>query len=57
MVSISLPDGSVKQFASAPTGLEVAQSIGAGLAKAALAVKVDGELRDLSRAIDAELAK
>jgi threonyl-tRNA synthetase len=52
MVSISLPDGSVKQFASAPTGLEVAQSIGAGLAKAALAVKVDGELRDLSRAIE-----
>jgi len=54
MVSISLPDGSVKQFAAAPTGLEVAQSIGAGLAKAALAVKVDGELRDLTRRIEGD---
>ncbi len=54
MISIKLPDGSVKPFAAAPTGLEVAQSIGAGLAKAALAIKVDGELRDLARTIDAD---
>jgi threonyl-tRNA synthetase len=54
MVSISLPDGSVKQFAAAPTGLEVAQSIGTGLAKAALAIKVDGELRDLTRRIEGD---
>ena len=54
MISIKLPDGSVKQFAAAPTGMEVAQSIGAGLAKAALAVKVDGEMRDLARTIDTD---
>jgi threonyl-tRNA synthetase len=56
MVSIKLPDGSVKQFPAAPSGLEVAQSIGAGLAKAALAIKVDGELRDLTRAIERDAA-
>ncbi|MBL8699698.1 MAG: threonine--tRNA ligase [Alphaproteobacteria bacterium] len=54
MVSIKLPDGSVKQFAAAPSGLDVAQSIGAGLAKAALAIKVDGELRDLTRPIESD---
>lgn len=52
MVAITLPDGSVKTFAGPVTGTEVATSIGAGLAKAALAVKVDGELRDLKRPIE-----
>ena len=46
-VIITLPDGSTKSFDHAPTGAEVAASIGAGLAKAALAVKVDGAQRDL----------
>ncbi|MGB7298228.1 MAG: threonine--tRNA ligase [Burkholderiaceae bacterium] len=52
MIKVSLPDGSVKEFAQAPTVADVAQSIGAGLAKAALAGRVDGELVDLSHRID-----
>ena len=44
MVSIRLPDGSVRQYEHPVTVAEVAASIGAGLAKAALGGKVDGEL-------------
>ena len=51
-VAITLPDGSVRHFDTPTTGTMVAASIGAGLAKAALAVKVDGELRDLKREIE-----
>ncbi len=49
---LTLPDGNVKEFPQAVTGLDLAQSIGAGLAKAALAITVDGEMRDLMRLID-----
>lgn len=52
MPTITLPDGKTKSFDHPVTGLEVAQSIGAGLAKAALAIKVDGETKDLSFKID-----
>src|SRR5499426_3012571 len=52
MVALTLPDGSVRRFDSPVTGEALAASIGPGLAKAALAVKVDGELRDLSRPIE-----
>jgi threonyl-tRNA synthetase len=52
MPAITLPDGSVRRFDNPVSGAEIAKSIGAGLAKAALAVKVDGELRDLGRPID-----
>ncbi len=55
MPTITLPDGKTKSFDKPVTGLEVAASIGSGLAKAALAVKVDGELRDLSHAIDRDV--
>ncbi len=48
MVTIHLPDGSTREFDHSPTGLEVAADIGAGLAKAAIAMKVDGVQRDLS---------
>ncbi len=51
MVTITLPDGSSRQYESNPTGMQVAESIGAGLAKAALAVVVNGEEWDLSREI------
>jgi threonyl-tRNA synthetase len=51
MPAITLPDGSVRHFEGAVTGTAVAAAIGPGLAKAALAVQVDGELRDLSREI------
>src|SRR5262245_43900633 len=52
MVALTLPDGSVRRFDSPVTGEALATSIGPGLAKAALAVKIDGELRDLSRPIE-----
>lgn len=52
MITITLPDGKTKSFDKPVSGLEVAASIGAGLAKAALAVKVDGETKDLSCIID-----
>ncbi|MBB2486015.1 threonine--tRNA ligase [Mitsuaria sp. WAJ17] len=58
MISIQLPDGSKREFPQAVTVAEVAASIGAGLAKAALAGKVDGKLVDTSHLIqaDAQLA-
>ena len=55
-IDISLPDGSVRQYPAAVTGAAVAASIGPGLAKAALAIRVDGALRDLSRPIEAGAA-
>jgi threonyl-tRNA synthetase len=54
MVAITLPDGSVRNYDGAVTGAAVAADIGPGLAKAALAVKVDGLLRDLARPILAD---
>jgi threonyl-tRNA synthetase len=58
MVSIRLPDGSQRQFDAAVTVAQVAASIGTGLAKAALAGKVDGKVVDTSFLIekDADLA-
>ncbi|HJR14341.1 MAG TPA: threonine--tRNA ligase [Rhodanobacteraceae bacterium] len=52
MITITLPDNSTKSFDAPPTVRDVAASIGAGLAKAALAGKVDGKLVDLSRTVD-----
>jgi threonyl-tRNA synthetase len=49
---LTLPDGTIKEFSGSVTGLELATSIGKGLAAAALAVKVDGEMRDLTRPIE-----
>jgi threonyl-tRNA synthetase len=48
MVALTLPDNSVREFDHPVTGVELAQSIGPGLAKAALALKVDGAWRDLA---------
>ena len=47
MLTLTLPDQSVKQFPVGTTALEVAMSIGAGLAKASLAAKLDGQWLDL----------
>jgi threonyl-tRNA synthetase len=55
MPNITLPDGSVRQFDAATTGAEIAASIGKGLARDAVAVKVDGEMYDLSRDIDSDV--
>ena len=57
-VAITLPDGSERRYAAPTTGLEIAASIGPGLAKAALAIRVDGKLVDLKSEIssDADVA-
>jgi threonyl-tRNA synthetase len=54
LLKIKLPDGAVKDFPGPVTVAEVAQSIGAGLARAALAGKVNGKLVDTSFRIDAD---
>ncbi|MDP6269578.1 MAG: threonine--tRNA ligase [Alphaproteobacteria bacterium] len=56
MVAITLPDGSVRDYDEAPSGGQIAADIGPGLAKAALAVRVDGTLWDLGRPIEADAA-
>ena len=52
MPAITLPDGSIRPFDGPVTGTTIAGAIGPGLLKAALAMKVDGALQDLSRTID-----
>ena len=54
MPNISLPDGSIRRFDQPVTVSEVASSIGAGLAKAALAARVDGQLVDVSHRIESD---
>jgi threonyl-tRNA synthetase len=54
MVNVTLPDGSVRPFEGPVTVAQVASSIGAGLAKAALAGRVNGKLVDTSHVIDAD---
>jgi threonyl-tRNA synthetase len=56
MPAIRLPDGSVKRFESPVTVAEIAAAIGPGLARAALAGKVDGKLVDLSHRIERDAA-
>jgi len=58
MLSITLPDGSVREVAPGTTPADIAAAIGPGLAKAAIAARVDGELRDITRPLegDAQLA-
>ena len=52
MINITLPDGSVRPFEAGATGYDVAASISEGLARNALAVRVNGEVRDLHRPLD-----
>jgi threonyl-tRNA synthetase len=56
MPNITLPDGSVQEFDAAATGNEIAARIGEGLARAAVAVRVDGNLWDLGRPIENDAA-
>jgi len=58
LLKISLPDGSVREMEPGSSPADVAAAIGPGLAKAALAARVDGEVRDLGRPFegDAQLA-
>jgi threonyl-tRNA synthetase len=57
MPTITLPDGAQRPFDRPVSGAELAASIGPGLAKAALAIRVDGELRDLSAPLPASGAE
>ncbi|CAA7611623.1 threonyl-tRNA synthetase [Candidatus Terasakiella magnetica] len=54
MVAITLPDGKVRQYDHPVTGLEVATDIGPGLAKAALAIRVNGEMKDLATRLESD---
>ncbi|MBN2376407.1 MAG: threonine--tRNA ligase [Sedimentisphaerales bacterium] len=56
MVKITLPDGNSMEFENPASGAAVAERIGPGLAKAALAVKINGELRDLTTEIGQDAA-
>ena len=51
-VRVTLPDGSVREVAPGTTGLELARQIGPGLARAALAIRVNGQVRDLGRPLE-----
>lgn len=55
-VAVTLPDGSVRDYDAPVTGRQIAESIGKRLAKDALAVKVDGNLRDLTTRITSDAA-
>jgi len=54
MLSIKLPDGSVREVERGTTPADVAAAIGPGLAKAALAARVNGEVRDLARPFEGD---
>src|SRR5437868_11345138 len=54
MFKIALPDGSVKEMPEGSTPADVAAAIGPGLAKAALAAKINGEIRDIMRPFDGD---
>jgi threonyl-tRNA synthetase len=56
MVNLTFPDGSVKEFKDGVTGLEVAKSISEGLARNALAIKLNSQLVDLSSPIKKDCA-
>lgn len=54
MIRITLPDGTAREVARGTTPADIAAAIGPGLAKAAIAARVDGELRDIMRPLDAD---
>ena len=56
MITITLPDGATRTYETGVTGMEIAESIAKSLAKASVAVKVNGEQRDLSDAITEDSA-
>src|SRR5665648_227724 len=56
MISLKFPDGSARDFKSGVTGRDVAESIAKALAKKAVAVELDGKLRDLAEPIKGDAA-
>ena len=55
-VAVTLPDGKRREFAVPVSGADIAAAIGPGLAKAAIAIRVDGRLRDLATLVDLDAA-
>lgn len=53
-IKITMPDGSIREYDSGTTGMDIAQSISKSLAKASIAIKLNGELSDLSLPITAD---
>jgi len=54
MITITLPDGATREYETGTTGMQIAESISKSLAKACAMIEVNGQLWDLSRAIDAD---
>ncbi|MGC1468314.1 MAG: threonine--tRNA ligase [Sphingorhabdus sp.] len=54
LIRVTLPDGSAREVARGTTPADIAAAIGPGLAKAALAARVDGEVRDIMRPLEAD---
>jgi len=54
MIHITLPDGSVREYAEGTTSMDIAKSISEGLARNVLAAKVNGELWDANRSINSD---
>lgn len=54
MIRVTLPDGSAREVARGTTPADIAAAIGPGLAKAALAARVDGEVRDIMRPLESD---
>lgn len=52
MIKVTLKDGSIKEYEQGTTVIQVAESISAGLARAALAAEIDGEVKDISTVLD-----
>ncbi|SKB29246.1 threonine--tRNA ligase [Sphingopyxis flava] len=55
LIRVTLPDGSAREVARGTTPAQIAAAIGPGLAKAALAARVDGEVRDIMRPLEADV--
>ena len=55
-MQITLPDGTIKTFPGPVTGFDIAESIGPGLLKAAVAIEVDGREQDMSVSITEDAA-
>ncbi len=53
-VNVTFPDGSVREYPGQTTGMDIAKSISPRLAKEAIAIKVDGQVRDLSGSVDSD---
>jgi threonyl-tRNA synthetase len=54
MIKITLPDGSIREYAEGTTAMDIAKSISEGLARNVLAAKVNGEIREANRPIDSD---